>query len=285
MPERLDRRPAPGFTVTELLVVIAIIALLVSLVMTAAGPLRRNAWNAKELTQMRSLAQALSSYASDQSGRLPSPRTKNESVGSGMAPVTNAWVNTNAAGGLVSQAGQSGLWETEKSLAAGSLWPYVNGEVTMYKSPFDTTQRIRSYSMSGYVGTGGLNLTISPPKMCDDWWIEFGKNTTTIGKIPQPSNTMAFIGEDDPDANFNEHGWCHPALNTSTWIGKWIDPPPTWGGNLINISMVDGSVQSLKILSPRLRTFFDTQQHHSSIEPAPFVAWRIMRQYTLPGPY
>ena len=136
----------------------------------------------------------------------------------------------------------------------------------------------------GYVGSGGLNLTISPPKMCDDWWIEFGKNTTTVGKIPQPSNTMAFIGEDDPNANFNEHGWCHPALNTSTWIGKWIDLPPLWGGNAINISMVDGSAQALKILSPRLREWFQTHGHNS-FEPAPYVAWRIMRQHTLPGAY
>jgi hypothetical protein len=125
---------------------------------------------------------------------------------------------------------------------------------------------------------------MNPPKLCDDWWIEFGKNTTTVGKIPQPSNTMAFIGEDDPDANFTEHGWCHPALNTSTWIGKWIDLPPLWGGNSINISMVDGSAQSLKILSPRLREWFQTHGHNS-FEPAPYVAWRIMRQHTLPGAY
>lgn len=278
MTARTDARPAPGFTVTELLVVIAIITLLVSLVVSAAGPLRQSAWSTKDLTQMRTLAQALSSYASDQAGRLPSPRTKNETVATGMAPVTNAWVNTNAAGGVV------GGWDTEKSMAAGSLWPYVNAESAIYKSPFDTTKMARSYSMSGYVGSGGLNLTINPPKLCDDWWIEFGKNTTTVGKIPQPSNTMAFIGEDDPDANFNEHGWVHPALNTSTWIGKWIDLPPLWGGNSINISMVDGSAQSLKILSPRLREWFQTHGHNS-FEPAPYVAWRIMRQHALPGPY
>jgi type II secretory pathway pseudopilin PulG len=278
MPERSDRRPAPGFTVTELLVVITIIVLLVSLVVSSAGPLRQNAWSAKDLTQLRALAQGMNSYASDQAGRLPSPRTKNETVASGMAPVTNAWVNTNAAGGVVSG------WDTDKSLSGGALWPYVNGETSIYKSPFDTTRMARSYSMSGYVGSGGLNLTISPPKMCDDWWIEFGKNTTTVGKIPQPSNTMAFIGEDDPDANFNEHGWCHPALNTSTWIGKWIDLPPLWGGNAINISMVDGSAQALKILSPRLREWFQTHGHNS-FEPAPYVAWRIMRQHTLPGAY
>lgn len=278
MPARTDRRPDPGFTVTELLVVIAIIVLLVSLVISAAGPLRQNAWSAKDLTQLRTLAQAMNTYAADQAGRLPSPRTKNETIATGMAPVTNAWVNTSATGAVVNG------WDTEKSMAAGSLWPYVNAETSIYKSPFDTSKMARSYSMSGYVGSGGLNLTISPPKLCDDWWIEFGRNTTTVGKIPQPSNTMAFIGEDDPDANYNEHGWCHPALNTSTWIGKWIDLPPLWGGNSINISMVDGSAQSLKILSPRLREWFQTHSHNS-FEPAPYVAWRVMRQYTLPGPY
>jgi prepilin-type N-terminal cleavage/methylation domain-containing protein len=278
MTERTAPRPASGFTVTELLVVIAVIALVVSLVVSAAGPLRQNAWSTKDLTQLRTLAQAINSYAADQAGYLPSPRTKNESLGSAMAPVTNAWVNTSASGGVVAS------WDTEKSLAAGSLWPYMNAVASAYKSPFDTTRMARSYSMSGYVGSGGRNITQNPPRMCDDWWTQFGKNTMTIGRIPQPSNTMAFIGEDDPTANFNEFGWCHPALSTGTWLGKWIDLPPLWGGNSINISMVDGSAQSLKILSPRLRKWFETAGHES-YEPAPYVAWRIMRQYTLPGAY
>jgi len=273
-----DRRSPAGFTVTELLVVIAMIAVIVSLVISAAGPLRQNARSALDLTNMRSLAQAVNSYASDQAGRIPSPRTKTETVASGMAPVTNPWVNTATAGGVV------GGWDTEKSLAAGALWPYVNAVASVYKSPFDETRMARSYSMSGFVGTGGLNLTNNPPKMCDDWWIEFGKNTTSMSRIPQPANTMVFIGEDDPDANFNEHGWVHPPLTTGSWLGKWIDLPPLWGGNTINISMMDGSVQSLKILSPRLRAWFLTNGHNS-YEPAPYVAWRVMRQYMLPGVY
>lgn len=278
MPARPDTRHAPGFTVTELLVVIAIIVLLVSLVLSAAGPLRQSALHTKDLTQLRTLSQAINSYASDHDGRLPSPRTTNDTVASGMAPVTNAWVNTGVSGGVV------GGWDTEESLKAGSLWPYVNNEASAFKSPFDTTRMARSYSMSGYIGTGGLNLTISPPKYCDDWWIEFGRNTTTLSRIPQPANTMAFIGEDDPDRNYNEHGWCHPALNTSTWIGKWIDLPPLWGGNSVNIGLVDGSVQQLKILSPRLRDWFMTHGHNN-FEPSPYVAWRVMRQYMLPGVY
>jgi prepilin-type N-terminal cleavage/methylation domain-containing protein len=77
MSERIDRRSASGFTVTELLVVIAIIALIVSLVASAAGPLRQNAWSTKDLTQLRTLSQAINAYAADQAGGCPArgPRT------------------------------------------------------------------------------------------------------------------------------------------------------------------------------------------------------------------
>lgn len=281
MSVRNDCRPTSGFTVTELLVVIAVIALVVSLVVSAAGPLRQNARNVQDLTQLRTLAQAINSYASDQAGRLPNPRTRNESAAQGYYPLTNAWVHTGASGGVVDG------WDTEKSLAAGSLWPYVNAEASIYKSPFDTKPRVRSYSMSGFVGTGGLNVDLEddhPNRWCDEWFTQFGKNTSTLARIPQPSNTLAFIGEEDPTANFNEFGWVHPPIATAEWLGQWIDRPATWSGNSINIGLVDGSTQSLKILSPRLRLWF-ADFSHNGIEDPPYVAWRIMQQYMLPGVY
>lgn len=80
MPFISQRRPtvsAPGsrcrsgFTLIELLVVIAIIALLIGLLLPALGKARKSARQVISLSNIRSIAQAGSTYQADQKGNLP----------------------------------------------------------------------------------------------------------------------------------------------------------------------------------------------------------------------
>ncbi|MEM1164966.1 MAG: type II secretion system protein [Planctomycetota bacterium] len=66
-------RKVGGFTLVELLVVIAIIALLVGILLPALARARKNAAELKDGTQVRSLAQGLTTYAAGNRDRYPLP--------------------------------------------------------------------------------------------------------------------------------------------------------------------------------------------------------------------
>jgi prepilin-type N-terminal cleavage/methylation domain-containing protein/prepilin-type processing-associated H-X9-DG protein len=60
-----------GFTLLEILVVVAIIGLLVAILMPSLAKAREQAREAKCLSNLRTLAQAMIMYADDHQGRLP----------------------------------------------------------------------------------------------------------------------------------------------------------------------------------------------------------------------
>ena len=64
-----------GFTLVELLVVIGIIAVLIGLLLPALGAAREAANATKCLANLRSAAQALHIYVSENNGWLPGPNT------------------------------------------------------------------------------------------------------------------------------------------------------------------------------------------------------------------
>ncbi|MFO0827821.1 MAG: prepilin-type N-terminal cleavage/methylation domain-containing protein [Phycisphaerales bacterium] len=259
-----------GFTMVELLVVIGIIVVIIGLILVVAKPLRESAWRTRCLANQRQIAIACTSYASDNNGRLPSPRTDTLAPESGAGIVPNPWVNcTQSAGTLTSQN-----VELKGSLEKGVLWTYMDRNYDAYRSPLDPTKRIRSYSLNAYIGVGAINP--NPFNRRADELYSFGKKTPGLARVQQPARTLCSIPEEDAPG-YNRHGWV-----IKPDVAQWIDLPAFWDDNRINISLLDGSTESLNILSPKLIKAMDDYGNYYN-EPYPSPAWTVMKGYLLPG--
>lgn len=299
-------RPTRAFTLVELLLVITIIAIVLALILVAVQSLQNAARATACLSNQRQLALANQAYATDNNGRLSSPRTDSTGiVGSGLPTVPNSWVDTNSS--LC-----TGNRETDLSLKKGALWSYLGESPKAYISPMDPTARrdfsetapngtcpdgrVRSYSFNAFVGVGALN----PAVRCDDWFnfpdpespdypdIYRGSQfkTVTLSQIPTPSRTMATITEEDA-YNYNLHGFAIRVRPPSGLLGDWIDTPALWNPGRVNVSYMDGSVEAPNIIYKELA---DIMQPNPNAPPIHFAqelgerpAHRFMAGILLPG--
>jgi prepilin-type N-terminal cleavage/methylation domain-containing protein len=267
------RRTRGGFTMVELLVVIAIIVLLVALLFVVGQPLRQTAHRTKCLIHQRTIALACQVYATDNAGRYASPRTDTLAPETGMGKTPHSWVNcTQSAGTLINNVEQKG------SMEKGTLWAYMNNNYEAYRSPLDPTKRVRSYSLSSFIGVGGCDPNPGNKK-CDDLYT-YGYKTVSSSTVRQPAASMMVISEEDAPG-YNRHGWVLECFN-SPLTYKWVDLPSFWDGNRVNMAMMDGSTKSIEILSPKLIKAMQSFGNNY-VEPSPAPAYRVMRQYTLPG--
>lgn len=290
MPMPRHHRPVHGnqclgFTVTELLVVVAIIALLVSLLIVGLDKARMMARTAGCLSNQRQISLAQASYALDNGGAYASNRTSPDG--------TFSYTLTNSCGSfpiLINKGNtapdsyhswtasygvnMNGTKELDAALTKGRLYQYV-GSMPVYRSPHDPTTRLRSYSLSSFVGG-------TVPEDSNEWSTKWHQWFCGQGVTPRewisthvthhkfPSQTIMSIVEDDSDGfNFNNQGWVidprppaglpappgtpNPSAWSSTggWEG-WIDWPAFWHPNAITYSYVDGSTESYSVQNPAL---------------------------------
>lgn len=293
-----SRRPdrASGFTLVELLLVVTIIAIVIALVFVAIRQLQNQARATACLSNQRQLALANASYATDNAGRLVSPRTDNYPPINTMRGTTNCWVNTN--GALV-----GGSVELVKSLEQGALWSYLGENPKAYSSPMDPTGRVRSYSFSAFVGVGGRDFS----RRADDWYdfpdpesAESPENfrgtqyrTETLGQIPQPSRTLATITEEDGlyqqngVAGYNFQGFAIEIRPPTGAGGLWIDTPALWNIGRVNISYMDGSVDAPNIIYEQLEKIMQPNPSlpplHEVTETGSRPAFRFLASILMPG--
>ena len=270
-----------GFTLIELLVVIAIIAILAGLVIVASGAMMKQAKSTKDMGNHRTIGSATWSFATDNKGTLLHPRIEpTDDNQSTQEEIDRFWVashgddnNGNARVETVTNSGGEEIKvELLTALTDGAAYQYI-GDVTVYQSPLDPTigqtdqfvsgntnipnSRIRSYSLNAFVGVD---------RGADDWedykelfGVEsvYWKSASTISQVPQPSNTMCSIGEQNkidsnlPDvgiATRNESGWL---INPAEENG-FIKLPAFWNEGKVNVSYIDGSTGSIKLESDTL---------------------------------
>ncbi|MSR69437.1 MAG: prepilin-type N-terminal cleavage/methylation domain-containing protein [Phycisphaerales bacterium] len=285
-----------GFTVTELLVVIAIIALLIALLIVGISKARLLAQVASCLSNQRQIALAQVTYSVDNGGAMASPRTSipgdlyhvyNLPCGSFPISINNgntvetsyhSWVASYGAGlvgGVEYQYGVNSTVVNAKALSGGRLYPYM-GSAQLYRSPLDPTTRIRSYSLSAFVGVMTPHDNFGFGQTWAPWFCAQGVTpremiTSHTKHIKQPSQTLLSIVESDGTTglNYNQQPWVidprppvgtpapagapNPAAwgTTGGWQG-WIDTPAFWEPNYITYSYVDGSTESYSLQNSRL---------------------------------
>ncbi len=253
-----------AFTLVEMLVVIAIIVLVLAIIFPVLARLRGNARATSCLINHRSIAQAANQYATDNAGRLCSPRTDKLVPG-----VAHSWVNASG-------SGLAGGIETPKSLENGVLWPYMNKNYEAYRSPLDPSGRVRSYSINAYVG----NVTCPDDYDCGNMVAypagATDLSTSALTKIPQPASTLYSINEESP-VGYNQQGF---VVDWQTPF--WRDIPAFWDGYRVNASFADGSTQTLTIFGQR---FIEeaTAAGGNYTEPNEPGTWYAMRRFLLPG--
>jgi prepilin-type N-terminal cleavage/methylation domain-containing protein len=243
-------KPKHGFTLIELLVVIAIIAILVGLVVAVAGPMLSRSKLTKDTVHHKTLSQANWSFSLDNKGKLFSPRTLETNLAVDNNYITDAdtksidsrlWVRAYDEDDGSAVRLDSNNAELPLAIEDGSAYAYI-GDIEAYKSPLDPALRLRSYSLSAYIGV---------EKSIDDlndfnnsWWKQNFTPTLTVSQISHPGSTMLSITEDEVrnDA-VNICGWMiHPRYNSAIPI-TWYDFPALWSPEGVAVSNVDGSTE------------------------------------------
>ncbi len=290
--------PARAFTVVELLVVVAVIAVLLALMLAGFQKAQLMARTSACLSNQRQLAFAQAGYSGDNGGAFASPRTSiptmslfltftgacSEKLVINNGNASNASYHTWTAsygaglvGGVEFEVGVNTTNPQAKALSGGRLYSYI-GAPTLYRSPFDPSARIRSYSYSGFIGTTTPGDNSNFGSSWQPWFCTQGVRasemiTTHTSRIKFPSQTLLSIVEDDPTNGLSYNaqsfmidprppagtppptGAPNSGLwgNTAGWLG-WIDSPAFWQPTAITYSYVDGSTESYRMSNPNLIT-------------------------------
>lgn len=286
---RSHARGGRGFTITELLVVIAIIALVIGLVFVAFPKITGGARASLCQANQRAIALAAASYAVDNKSRLVSPRTDNGANAPGYQafPLAGSYRHYWVAAFNTTQVPNNGSnltsdspsRETLAALRNGALWAYT-GNPSVYKSPFDHTSRLRSYSLNGFVGvkfhddsTAGALASIPS---------QYQHDTTTLSRVPQPARTLYSVSEWDrfdlsQNRDFNFNGFL---VNPDPNSRYWFDLPAAWHED-VTISHVDGSTDLIPLKN---KTLIDADDDgHDFVEPSPALDFHEFRRMMLPG--
>ncbi|MBI2482630.1 prepilin-type N-terminal cleavage/methylation domain-containing protein [Candidatus Uhrbacteria bacterium] len=155
-------RERRGFTLIELLVVIGIIGLLSTLAVVALSSARRQARDAKRVSDMKSLQSALEIYATT-SGSYPTAAT---AIEIGKADGTNACLTDS---GFVTSAncGTASLIRVTNMPSTTYLYTCTGTPCTAYSITFDLEGKFGDFSDGSDTGAN-VDCTVSPSAFgCD----------------------------------------------------------------------------------------------------------------------
>ncbi len=199
-----------AFSMVELMVVVAIVGILGSLVLVAINRGEDVAQSSLCMANQRYILRSWMAYGADHNGQFPGPDTNRnpdvdwmKSFGANIGP---------------------GNRERVEAIYDGSMYEYI-GDITVYRSPQDYTDHIRTYSINAFLSTGeGV-----------DWGGPSADLVGTISRIRNPSQLLTVMPENDHRGH-NINGWGIYANGG----GVWIDKLATFNPGRINFCYLDG---------------------------------------------
>jgi prepilin-type N-terminal cleavage/methylation domain-containing protein len=231
-----------AFTLIELLVVIAIIAILASLLLPALAKAKCRACGIHCINNLKQLQYAHIMYAHDYNGVL-APNNPSGAFTVNLAGWASGWLNWGV--GV-----PSGANTNQQYLLDGALGPYMAKTLKSYKCCADVLPsligpRVRSYSMSGFVG-GRTEWDVYG---LTDYRIFLKDNSFSQ---PGPATTWIFLDEHPDSINDGLFGVHMPAA--TAWprgTAAWDDVPASYHCGSCGFSFFDGHAEIHKWRDPQ----------------------------------
>ncbi|HZQ46653.1 MAG TPA: type II secretion system protein, partial [Verrucomicrobiae bacterium] len=217
--------PKSAFTLIELLVVIGILCLLASFMLPVLARAKIKSPAAGCLSNLRQMQLGWTMYKDDNNDIL----LPNETL---FSPNNQAWCPISFEDWNVSTANTNSAAYTNTL-----LWPYVAGDINVYRCPGDVKPsangiRIRSYSMNGQMGLIYFYKNrLSGPAAYDNPALVYVKTPDLT--CPTPAN--AFIFCDESMCSLND-GY----LQVDTHNGTFPDVPAAYHGGACGLGFADG---------------------------------------------
>jgi len=238
-PQGSGRERGGAFTLIELLVVIAIIAILAAMLLPALARSKEKARQIKCLNNLHQLTLCSVMYATDNNSLF----AENIPTAAGSA---NSWIQGDMSDnpGIYGQV-TPGVYDSTNllDLSTGKFWTY-NTSAGIYRCPSDPSQRdgipkVRSYSMSGWIGTKRAQ-TFAPGNALYRAYLKDSDVT-----VPGSARTWILIDEHELSIN---DGWFYVDMSQSR---PFADFPATRHSRAYVISFCDGHSELFKLRDSR----------------------------------